>query len=115
MIGRCPACPAKDAQIAAQQGTLDAQREDIAFLRGQVTDLQKKLIEVASPGANARAAWTPPPPREKAERRFAGSYSPRRLAQVRADRPAPRVPEDKPTSAALTAQQIEDSFRRSDG
>lgn len=115
MIGRCPDCPAKEATIAGQKGTLAAMQAHVAFLEAQVKELQAKLIEVVSPGANARLAWTPPPPRPKKEGAGLTSHNPARLAQLRADRPVPKGPEDKPTSHEVTAQDVERSFLMDQG
>lgn len=45
----CSECAAKDAREQARA-------EHVAYLQGLVKDLQTKLLEVATPGANARIA-----------------------------------------------------------
>jgi len=73
--GDCPVCAANAGRIT--------------FLEGQVVALQKQLIELASPGANARLAWTPPKPAEKSAR---ATHSPSQIAARRADKPSPEAP-----------------------
>jgi len=75
--GDCPSCATKD--------------EFIKFLTGQVTTLQKQLIELASPGSNARLAWTPPKRDEKPGPKT--THSPAQIAARRADKPTPEAPQ----------------------
>lgn len=100
MFSDCPVCVSKD--------------QEIAFLRGLVTDQAKKLIEVASPGANARINYTPPPARDKTEGP-GRVHSPARIERVRANRPEPVIPEQARLAAvSAKARDIEGEFTRSD-
>lgn len=65
----CQSCPTKD--------------EFNKFLQAQVIALQKQLIELASPGANARLAWTQPKRDEKPGPKT--THSPSRIASIRKD------------------------------
>ncbi len=102
IFGDCPVCPTKD--------------QHILFLQGQVESLTKRLTEILSPGANARVAYTPPPPREKAE--GVRTHSPARLAQSRARRPEDSNPETDRLAgvvASIQARDIEAEFTKGQG
>jgi hypothetical protein len=92
LFGDCPVCAEKTKHIE--------------FLEGLVTTLQKQLVELTAPGANARIAWTQPPPREK--KPSTASYSPSRLAQTRKDLPTARESQ----ASVVTAQDVEASFKQ---
>ena len=75
--GDCPSCATKD--------------EFIKFLTTQVTTLQKQLIELASPGANARINYVQQKREEKAGPKV--THSPAQIALRRADKPTPEAPQ----------------------
>lgn len=107
LFSDCPGCAAKDEVSTTKD-------RHIAFLEGQVVALQKQLIEVASPGANARIAYQPPPAREKAEGP-GRVHSPARIERVRSTRPEPVPPEQARLAAvSAKARDIEGEFTRSD-
>ena len=92
--GECPVCPVREKHIA--------------FLEAQVTALQTQMLELASPGANARMA--PRPPREdKGEHRGPQTHNPARLAQLRG---AAKVVNQTPGRDPLEVRdEIERGFR----
>lgn len=105
MIGKCPSCPSKDQVIETQKG-------HIAFLESQVRELQAKLLELTSPGANARIAFRPPTERPAKEPGPRATHSPTRLAQTRrVDMPL-RDPGTRPPAPIQTSADVEASFKQ---
>jgi hypothetical protein len=100
--GECTVCQSKD--------------QFIEYLQDQVRELQKKLIEVASPGANARIAIAAQAPREKKDLvPPTQSHSPRRLAQIRQDKREAPEPDGSALIAKAERAIVEQSFERGNG
>jgi hypothetical protein len=107
-LGSCPACEAKDA--------------DIAFLRGQVEKLQDRALGMADPLLEARLAQATrlaqPRPPEDPKAAEIRTHNLQKLRQQRGDRaivdpddrqPIPRKP--RPTDAAAVEAAFEDVAR----
>lgn len=91
---------------------IDTLKGENAYLRQQVADLHRRVMELSQPGSNARLAWQPPPQRPTQE---PAARVPASLRAIRSRLDLPTQEEAAPPEAAarvadLTRAGIEGSF-----